>query len=114
MIATILAQSRPANDTAVSVYSPPNDTVRAEITLVVVCNTSGGVAAFRIFLDDDGTTYDESTALFWDISVAADTTVEILLHNKSWWMTNSAGNLAVRTDTASAFTFTVFGAEDAV
>ncbi|MGI9405865.1 MAG: hypothetical protein ACR2O4_05800 [Hyphomicrobiaceae bacterium] len=114
MIGTILAQSRPANTTAVSAYSPPNDTVRTEITLVTVCNTSGASAKYRIFIDDDGTTYDETTALFWDIAVAADTSVEILLHSKSWWMTNSSGNLAVRTDTASAFTFTVFGMEHQV
>lgn len=114
MIGTILAQSRPANTTATSFYSPPNNTVRTEITLVTVCNTSGAPAKFRIFIDDDGTTYDETTALFWDIDVPADTTVEILDNESSWWMTNSAGNLAGRTDTANAFTFTVFGMEHQV
>lgn len=114
MIGTILAQSRPANTTAASAYSPPTNNIRAEITLIVVCNTSGSSAKFRIFIDDDGTTYDESTALFWDIDVPVDTTVEILDHHSSYWMTKSVGNLAVRTDTANAFTFTVFGMEHEV
>ncbi len=107
---TTLAQVRPGNTTAVSVYSPPN-TVQAQITRVVVCNTASTTRKFRIFLDHDGTTYDETTALFWDIVVPTDTTVEI---DGDWWLTDSAGNLAVKTDSASAFTFTVFGAEHQV
>lgn len=113
-IGTILAQSRPSDTTAASAYSPSTNTIRAEITLIVVCNTSGSAAKFRVFIDEDGTTYDESTALFWDINVPADTTVEVLDRHSSYWMTKSASNLAVRTDTASAFTFTVFGMEHEV
>jgi hypothetical protein len=110
LIGTTLGQLRPGNTTAVSVYSPPS-TTQAQITKIVVCNTAATTQKFRIFLDHDGTTYDETTALFWDIVTPTDTTVEI---DGDWWMTDSAGNLAVRTDSASAFTFTVFGAEHQV
>lgn len=106
-IGRILAQSRPANTTAVSAYSPAASMV-TQITRVLVCNTTGASHDFRIFLDNDGTTYDESTALFFDEALAANTTREI---EGDWWMTDSAGNLAVRTDTNNAFTFTVFGIE---
>lgn len=78
---------------------------------VLVCNTTANSHDFRIFLDNDGTTYDETTALFFDEALAANTTREI---EGDWWMGNSSGNLAVRTDTNSAFTFTVFGAEHSV
>lgn len=105
---TILAQSRPANTTATSVYSP-SASIHTEINRVVVCNTSAASQKYRIFLDNTGTTYDETTALFWDVPVPADSTVQI---EAGWWMDNSAGNLAVRTDSADAFTFTVFGAEN--
>lgn len=110
IIGTTLAQLRPGNTTAVSAYSPPS-TTQAQITKVIVCNTAATTQKFRIFLDHDGTTYDETTALFWDVVVSTDTTVEI---DGDWWMTDSSGNLAVRTDSASAFTFTVFGAEHQV
>ncbi len=107
-IGAILAQSRPANTTAVSAYSP-GASVRTKITRVLVCNTDSSSHDFRIFLDADGTTYDESTALFFDEALAATTTREI---EGDWWMDNSSANLAVRTDTNNAFTFTIFGIED--
>lgn len=106
-VGRILAQSRPGNTTAVSVHSPLASSY-TKITRVIVCNTASTTQKFRIFLDNDGTTYDETTALFWDITVPTDTTVEI---EGDWWIDNSSGNLAVRTDSASAFTFTVFGTE---
>lgn len=104
---TQLGQSRPANTTAVSAYSPGVDT-EAVVHNVIVCNTSGSVAKFRLFLDLDGTTYDEGTALAWDEAVAADSTY---IFEVKLTMNNSAGNLAVRTDTANALTFTLNGEE---
>ena len=101
-----LGQLRPANTTAASLYSPSSG--NTIIKSVVICNTSGAAATFRIFVDDDGTTYDETTALYWDTDIAVDTTVQI---DTFWSMNNSSGNLAVRTDTANALTFTAFGAE---
>lgn len=100
-----LAQARPGNTTAVSVYSPA-DGISAEIEHIVVCNQTGSAAAFRIFHDEDGTTYDQGTALHYDVSIAANTTVEI---DTLIYMLDTDGNLAVRTDTASALTFTVYG-----
>ena len=99
-----LGQLRPANTTAASLFSPTSGEVL--IKTVVVCNTSGASAKYRVFLDDDGTTYDETSALFWDIELPADTTdtIEINL-----MMDNTSGNLAVRTDTNSAITFTATG-----
>ena len=102
-----LGQARPANTTAVSLYSPGTG-VTAIIKGVFIANTTGTAAKFRLFVDDDGTTYDESTALYWDASVPANSTVEICTFMA---MNNASGNMAVRTDTASALTFTAFGAE---
>ena len=72
----------------------------------MVCNTSGADATYRIFHDDNGTTYDETTALFWDVTLTADSS-DILEMKVS--MDDSSGNLAVRTDTANAITFTAYG-----
>ena len=106
-IGELLGQSRPANTTAVSIYSPVSGQ-HTKITKIVICNTASTTQKFRIFLHNTGTTYDETTALFWDINVPTETTVEI---EGDWWIDDSSGNLAVRTDSASAFTFTIFGEE---
>ena len=68
-----LAQIRPANTTAVSAYSPAAN-VRTEIKRIVICNTTGSAVTFQLFLDDNGTIYDQTTALFYDVSLAADST----------------------------------------
>ena len=102
-----LGQARPADTNAVSIYSPGSG-VTGIIKNIVICNTSGAIAKMRIFLDDDGTTYDETTALFWDVEIDADSSIQLDSHQG---MNNSSGNLAVRTDTANALTFTVHGVE---
>ena len=103
-----LGQLRPANTTAASIYSPASST-ETIVKSIIICNTSGVDATCRVFHDDDGTTYDETTALQWDVTVTADSsslTVEVNL-----CMNNSSGNLAVRSGTANALTFTVYGME---
>lgn len=102
-----LGQLRPANTTAASLYSPGANTTTI-IKSIVVCNQTASSAKFRIFIDDDGTTYDETTALFFDITIGANSTDQI---DTFYAMNNSSGNLAVRTDTNSALTFTCFGTE---
>jgi len=102
-----LGQLRPANTTAASLYSPSAG-VTAIIKSVYITNTTPGSVTFRIFADDDGTTYDETTALFWDATIAGNTTIEL---DTFLAFNNAAGNLAVRTSSANALTFTAFGAE---
>lgn len=106
----LLGQARPANTTIVSVYAPKRN-VLTEITSIVICNTTAATASsFRICLDADGTTYDETTALFWDEALAAS--VARLLGELGWFMMGAqSGNLAVRSANASALTFSVFGIE---
>lgn len=106
----MLGQARPADTNAVSIYSPADGVVSAEITTIIVANTTGSAATFRLFLDDDGTTYDQTTALVYDKSLAANET-SIFLSGSSIFMNNPSGNLAVRTGTNSALTFSVFGKE---
>ena len=102
-----LGQLRPANTTAALLYSPASST-ETIIHNVVICNTSGASAKYRLFVDDDGTTYDEESAIAWDVNLPADTTdvFEVKIT-----MNKSAGALGVRTDTNSALTFTANGQE---
>ena len=102
-----LGQLTPANTTAASLYSPGAST-QTLIKSIVVCNTGNTANKYRIFHDDNGTTYDESTALFWDIQLNKESS-DILELNIA--MNDSTGNLAVRTDSANDLTFTCYGAE---
>lgn len=102
-----LGQLRPANTTAASLYSPPASTTAIFKTLIIA-NVTAGAALYRVFHDTDGTTYDQTTALFYDVSVAANATAIIEFFGASH---QDAGNIAVRTDTADALVFTLYGAE---
>lgn len=102
-----LGQLRPANTTAASLYSPPSGKTGI-IKTIFVCNTTPTAAKFRLFCDDNGSTYDQSTALAYDADILGNSFVEIDTYIA---MNDSTGNLGVRTDTASALTFTAFGAE---
>ena len=106
-----LAQVRPANTTAVSAYST-DPSVRTEILHILICNTTASAATFRLFHDEDGSTYDETTALYWDNPINANASVSIPYEEgQGLWLVNSASNFAVRTGTNSALTFTVYGKE---
>ena len=101
-----LGQVRENSTNAVTVYSPGTISTTAIIKSIVVCNQSGISATFRIFLDDNGTTYDKSTALYYDIVIEADTTIQI---DTYWTMNDSTGNLAYRSSSANALTITTHG-----
>lgn len=102
-----LGQLRPANTSAASIYSPGSG-ITAIIKNITVCNLTGNTVKFSIFHDDDGTTYDETTALFYTVDILKNQT---LILPGFMAMNVDAGNLAVQTNTANALTFTVYGAE---
>lgn len=101
-----LIQSRPNTVTATQVYSP-GDGVQTVIKQVFVCKQSAGDGNFSIFHDNDGTTYNESTALFWQSVISANAT---LVYDVNIFCDSSA-NVAVRSETANAITFSFYGEE---
>jgi len=92
---------------AESIYSPAAG-VTAVVKSVVVSNVQGSAANLFLYLDDDGTTYDQSTAMMYDLVIASSTTVEV---HTFWPMNNSSGNVAARSNASSYLTVTIFGAE---
>jgi len=103
-----LGQSTPADTNAASIYSPGTNVVTAQITAIVACNTSGSDATYRLFHDNDGTTYSTATALFYDEALAANST-EII--SVPIFMNDPDGNIAIRSSSANDITFTVYGIE---
>lgn len=97
-----LGQVRENSTSAVSVYAASSLT---KITSIVLCNQSGASSSFSLYLDSDGTTYDETTQLYDDAPIAANTTVQI---DVEWWLA-AGGNLAYAAGNANAITITAFG-----
>lgn len=102
-----LGQSRDNDTSTHSVYSPGID-VTAIITTIVLANTSDATATIRVFIDDDGTTYNQTTAIAYDILIARGAS-EIIMG--FFPMNNPSGNLAYQQGTANAITITILGVE---
>lgn len=112
--ASQLAQTRPGSTTAATAFTA---VARTEITLIVIANTTAAAARARVFHDDDGTTYDQTTAILYDVVVPANSSLFIaaetlgagLTVNNSKSPGVAAGTIGVRTDTNDALTFTLYG-----
>ena len=102
----ILGQAR-GTTSFVSVYSPAVG-IRAIIQSILIANTSGANADYRICIDDDGTTYDETTTIAWNVPLndGGYTYIEIDIP-----MNRSTGNIAVLSVVNNAHTFTIIGEE---
>jgi hypothetical protein len=102
-----LGQRRDNDTSNHSVYSPGSG-VTSIIRSLMVCNTSGATATFRVFVDDDGSTYTEATAVSWDFVVLGGQTIKMDVFIA---MNDASGNIAFRSSVANALTITIFGAE---
>jgi len=102
-----LGQLRPLDTNAASIYSP-NLGVTGIPKVIVICNTTNTSAKASLFQDDDGTTFDKTTALLFEVPVTKGQSVEF---NTFLPMNDENGNLAVQVDVADTLTFTVSGME---
>ena len=104
----MLGQLRPADLNAATLYTKPSDKI-AICKSIFVCNTTANPRVFRVFVDNTGSgTYDQTTALFYDVAIAANTTTQITAFIA---LSTTGGRIGVRTDAANELTFTAFGAE---
>lgn len=105
---TVLAQSRPSGTSAASIYSPQAHR-KAIITQIIVVEVAGGTSQASVFVDPDGTTYDESTALQFE---KASTAKGVTTHTFGDGLEiGEDGNVAVKSQTGSAHTYWVLGRE---
>lgn len=105
---TILAQARPANTSAADAYSPPANR-RAIVSGILVCNTTGGAVAASVFVDADGNTKDQTTALLYAKSVPANDYIQVEFVDGL--ELDEDGTIGVQTASNNALTFTVLGRE---
>lgn len=102
-----LGQRRDNDTSTHSVYSPAAG-VTAIIAMIMLANTSSRSAEVSVYIDDDGTTYDESTCIAPNILIPRGATEDI---RGFFPMNNKDGNLAYKQGTANAITITAFGVE---
>ena len=101
-----VAQARPGV-AAVSVFTA---SVVTEITKIVICNTTGTAANASIYHDDNGSTFDQTTALLYAKSIPANDYLIIDAHVGSGGVSvQKSGQIAVQSGTDSALTFTLYG-----
>lgn len=105
-----LFQVKPPNTNAYSVFA--KDSKRKVVLLnITIVNTTASSALYSLFLDKNGTTYDTTTALAYNVAVAANT-VSLVEYNLGLPIDfQSDGNFAVQVGTANAFTITGNGIE---
>ena len=105
-----LGQLMPADTNAASLFSPTRG-FEYRVDAIYITEVAAGTATYRVFIDDDGTTYSNATAIVFDTAAVASATVRLEV---PFYMNNPAGNIAVRSSIASNFTFTAFGIEQKV
>jgi len=78
------------------------------VKLISISNHETTASTYNVWLDDDGTTYDDTTVMAEGIPIPPNDTLSWYV---DWGMTVVGGNLAVKAGDASRLTFTVFGEE---
>ena len=108
---SLLAQFRPSASASTAYTS----TLRTEITQIVVCNTTGVATTYGIYHDDDGATFDATTALFHDAPIAANSTVMVVSDAVgSGFMMGRGASIGVDVGTDQAVTFSIYGVTEDV
>ena len=106
-LGTQLAQGQPGVTTAVAIFQA---SVTTEVSLIHVVNSSDASANFSLFHDDDGSTFNETTTLYWEHAIAANTTFRIAAPSVgAGIMMAAGGTLGVTSSVVGALTISIYG-----
>lgn len=95
-----------ATTSATSAYSPGSGET-AIIKQITVCNHEATAQTWSLWIDNDGSTYDDDSVKYEDIDIDANTTEVIPCF---YPMNNSSGNLAIKANADSKITISGHGA----
>lgn len=105
----MFGRARPADALATVLFNNTTG-LPVEITRIVVCNVDGTAGSVRIFHDDAGSTFDQTTALYYDLPVAANETITIeAAHAGSGFRIAPGGQLGVQSSVGNRYTYTAYG-----
>jgi len=100
-----LAQLRPSSTSAEVLFNPTENRPYT-IYNIIITNTTGSTVSASIYHDEDGSTYDATTAILESVPMIANQTLH---YEGKLYGYKAAGNIAVKTSTANALTFTAYG-----
>lgn len=100
---TQLGQFRENSTNATSIYQS-NDGETVQL-FIKIANVSSQTAFVRVFHDYSGTTYNQSTAIVYDLKIVPGEFLEL----DHIFINDSTGNVAYRSSAANALTATVYG-----
>lgn len=103
LVYTQLAQHRENSTSAVSIYSPA--TAETVQSFLKICNLTDDAVYVSVFHDYDGTTYDESTAIIYNMILYGGQLLEV----DHIFMNGSSENLAYSSSVANAINATLYG-----
>ena len=100
-------QSLPSTVTDVTAFTA---VVRTEITTLFMANVTATAATVRVYHDDDGSTMSTATALLYNVSIPANTTIVLEAAELYGGINISpSGTVGIGVGTASAINFTAYG-----
>ena len=109
--ARTLAQSHAPNTSAYTIYGPDSRS-GAGVRNIVICNTGGNAATASVYLDYDGNTFSNATAIAFSMYIPAFSTQMIEFGEPGLILSGQTGSkLGVQANTANVVTFTVLGYE---
>ena len=102
-----LAQVQLSGTSAISLYTPSvgKKAILTHIWIAVYDNDN----IISLFHDDDGTTYDDTTALIREVKINKEQNVISLPLGEM--LVSNGGNIGVQTDKSDDVTFTLYGRE---
>lgn len=104
----ILGRQRPTTTDPALIYKTPDNGTDPTVTTIIVTKTIVAAASYSIYFNARGT-YDETTAPYFTIELPANRRSVNIEFVKGMGMGNLGDTLHVRSHTANAFTFHVFG-----
>lgn len=106
----MLSQDTPPNTNAYSVVSAGIKR-KVLLTSIIIVNTTSNAAAYSLYLNKNGNTYNTATTISYNTSLAANTMALLEFTNGLPIDLQYAGNFAIQSGTANALTFTTMGIE---
>lgn len=103
----MLAQTANPGTSAVAHYSKQTNKISV-VKRIYVCNKSAGATTFRIHFNNTGSSYTTSNALYYDVPINANSTIEL---DTFIALNTTSGSIGIQEGSSSALVFTSYGIE---
>jgi len=103
----MLFQNANPGTTAVTAYTKVTGKITV-IKRITVCNKTGSATTFRIHFNNSSNSYTTSNALYYDVPIPANTTIDL---DTFIALNTTSGTVGVQEGNANSLVFTSFGIE---